>query len=358
MTRQGALYHLIILWYYYYALAIAVKAEESHLQSPFLPEILRGRCYDRPVVDDDAHQCPAAVGSLLGAFAGKLEEDVRVEDFQAYLEVADFASRPDSGVLILGDNDDQVVGRVPGLVRPEDTPGGALVAGLSFCANDQLGDCPGVTEPSDDTGEFTGTQSALWAGVYQEFAKRVKGRLVMVLLPFSDETTHNDDDDPSMTLAVHAAIPAFSADSVTQVDIYVMEGECLSSTVVENVRTALTETGVAKDAISCVKDPYLLNLMLCVGTLATKESCQLAHQISQTWAAALATEEDQAASAANLAADQDDDQEYRAEKKTATRLRGVPVTVAIVVMASIAVVFYCYIKRSRIEYDEVPLTAL
>lgn len=72
-------------------LLVGLKAAS---QVPFFREILIGRCYARPVdaQGSDAGLCPSMVDSLMGAFAGKSDQNVRIDDFDAYLKTAGFSS--------------------------------------------------------------------------------------------------------------------------------------------------------------------------------------------------------------------------------------------------------------------------
>ena len=227
-------------------------------KTPFLEDFLRGRCYDKPItVDKDPYRCPPLVNSFLGSFAGKLDKDVKPESFHSYIELVDFSSPPDKGLLTVAEEDFSI----QGLVRPQDTAGGALAKGLTFRAENTKDDCPVVQSGS-------GTQWAFWTAVYQEFAKQLQGRLVIVVW----ETENYKD---ALLPVVRAVIPYLR--NVSHVEMYLVDGTCETSNTVHDLRTTLELAGISK--VSCAEDRNLVQLALCTGKLATPKSCQLAHQV-------------------------------------------------------------------------------
>ena len=153
--------------------------------------------------------------------------------------------------------------------RPEDTRGGAMVAGFAFCANDMHDDCPGITPPSDLEAQFSGAESALWAGIYQMFAKQVRGQLSIAILQPEADTS----------VVVKAAIPNLRPESVSETNIFVKGKDCHASRQVAQVRDALEKMGITK--ITCVQDPFLLQLAFCAGKAASTESCALVKRTSE-----------------------------------------------------------------------------
>lgn len=117
--------------------------------SPYLKEILMGRCYFAPPlvevdgVEDVVDSCPSLVGSFMNVLESKLDADIDATDFDVYLEKADFSSPPDKGLFYLRFYGDDETSFAPpsGLVSPEDTPGGKMVKDLVFCGADQRGNC-------------------------------------------------------------------------------------------------------------------------------------------------------------------------------------------------------------------------
>ena len=220
--------------------------------------------------------------------------------------------------------------RVKGLVRPEDTRGGALMAGLSFCADDRKEQCPGVTPP-DQKERFHGTQSAFWAGVYREFAKRVTGRLLVAVL----------DSDAQMYLSIKAAIPYLRPDVVSEVDLFLVHDTCANSQVVANVSAALTQVGISN--FTCTADPYLLKMALCAGSLATKDSCDLAQVVekSQTLGKQATT---------NI------DGDYHEMKAANTTSFPMWVKCFLIAMAAFAILYLVENQEYHKGYDEIPQT--
>ena len=113
-------------------------------QSPFLKEILQGRCYDTPPsgnVDD----CPAIVGSFMNVIESHKSADISPSDFDAYLTKADFFSPTDKALMVVHFFGSPVAttATLPpaGLVSPFDTPGGKLLKDLVFCGVDQHNNC-------------------------------------------------------------------------------------------------------------------------------------------------------------------------------------------------------------------------
>ena len=119
--------------------------------SPFLKEILQGRCYFAPPItdQDDVDVCPYMVGTFMNMLESSLDADIDVSTFEIYLNQADFSSPPNRALFVLhflGDkqNDEsswETFTPPPGFVTPEDTPGGALLKDLVFCGMDQRNNC-------------------------------------------------------------------------------------------------------------------------------------------------------------------------------------------------------------------------
>ena len=132
-------------------------------QSPFLKEIIQGRCYFQPPTKEGrVDVCPTMVGSLMGIFESHLDADIQASHFDSYLEAADYSSPSDKSFFWLrflgraSDEDSFQFSPPPGLITPEDTPGGALLKDLEFCGVDQRGNCS--VEKSN--GKFTSFVSA------------------------------------------------------------------------------------------------------------------------------------------------------------------------------------------------------
>ena len=311
-------------------------------QSPFLHEILLGRCYEKPVGGDPS-LCPSIVGSLLEAFAGKLDQDVRTADFKPYLDAADFSSPKNGGIFVMGGRhnhgDDHL--RIKNHTRPEDTPGGALVAGLTFCASDQHEHCPGIQAPKDGE-EFTGAASSLWAGIYQAFARQVQGQLLMVVL----------DESADTTLTVQAAIPHFNTNAVSEVDIFLVQGDCDASRAVSQLQHALHAANITK--ISCVQDPYLLNVALCAGSLATQESCQLAKHVNDKAADSSEASKKANTTTADTENGEVDDVDVEGEDESNSNFWN---TCLVVLLVAAGVIFFVEKQQKYHKaYDEIPQT--
>jgi len=119
-----------------------VKAGQQQ-QSPYLKEILLGRCYFVPPTQD-RDDCQSVVGSVMNALESHLDRDIDTSTFAPYLDEADFSSPPNRALLVarfLGGSSSTSFTPPPGLVTPEDTPGGALFQDLVFCGVDQRENC-------------------------------------------------------------------------------------------------------------------------------------------------------------------------------------------------------------------------
>lgn len=172
-------------------------------QTPYLLEIVTGRCFDRPPTgsEKNAKMCPVIVPALIGTMQGSLDEDTVVESFESYWDTGNFSTPPDRALLIIdgqghrslaengkdddGADEDASYFLPPSLIRPEDTPGGSLLKDLVFCGTDtQRSGCDyaGVYGEDDGAVRFQGAQTSFWAGVYRSFAASVTGKLRIVVL--------------------------------------------------------------------------------------------------------------------------------------------------------------------------------
>lgn len=252
-------------------------AEATAQPSPFVPEIFMGRCYANPPVAQ-AMDCPSVVGQLLGAFMGKSERMISMDDFKPYLQEASFAAPYNTGIFVIGRN----WTRIPRVyVGPGDTPGGAIADGILFCGSDPtLKGCASLTETIngiDNISAGIGAQAAFWFGTYQAFAAGLAGRVTVVV---------QSTDDPSIeALVLLAALPALNASTVTRV--HIVRDALLSDEKENGGTTTAAGAGAATTAstswcesnhtllqgiraavhhittVTCVDDPYLLDLWMC-----------------------------------------------------------------------------------------------
>jgi hypothetical protein len=186
------------------SLTMSTGIRDTHPpQTPYLLEIVTGRCFDRPPtgIERDAKLCPVITPSLIGILQGSLDEEIVVESFESYWSTGDFSPPVDRALLVLDgeghrsnaengkadDNDDHEEAfhfLPPALTRPEDTPGGSLLKDLVFCGIDsQESGCVFAGYDADNgTVRFQGAQTSFWAGVYREFAVSVTGKLRIAVL--------------------------------------------------------------------------------------------------------------------------------------------------------------------------------
>jgi hypothetical protein len=231
-----------------------------------------------------------------------LDREISVQTFEPYLSRADFAPPRDRALLVLdaaaaagvrgrsppgadpplprqpprnqwGENgeplDDPGSDRSsyflpPSLVRPEDTPGGSLLKGLSFCGADlQESGCDfGDADPAGEGGgapaaqaaqaaadvganastaldRVRGAQASFWAGAYRSFAASAAGKVRVVVLGSElradearlEEEGREDATDPlSSSFSVRnrllwaAVVPHLPPSPAVAVEVYSQSG--------------------------------------------------------------------------------------------------------------------------------------
>lgn len=191
---------------------------KSQPQTPFLKEILLGRCYENSnnnLATIDAALCPVVVDSFLGVIEGQLEETIQPESFFMYMgwtstrnekfetDTALLVWPPLPAAMQLSDRNDNN----NHYVLPETTPSGAMMKGLVFCGVDQRLHCP--LEYWDSDYE-KGALVAFWKAVYSDFGTKVQGRMTMVLL---------EKDLDAVPSLWNATLENLDPEEVTKVDI-------------------------------------------------------------------------------------------------------------------------------------------
>jgi hypothetical protein len=292
--------------------SVAEVPTARHPQTLFLKEILMGRCYFQPpTLQGDPDKCPLIVGGLVGVFEGENDKDITVGYYEPYFRIADFSSPENSGLFVIGVS----IGPIPGFVRPQDTLGGALMDGLTFCGVDSRDACPfdeqrrrklneqeeqaqqaaqqqqqqAQQEQPEQTqqaamlqqqqaqqeeqaqqqseqkdmvrNDWTGAQACFWARVYEAFASNLHGR-VRVLVH-----TNSSSRGLYESLFFNAALPNLDADRISGLDIFLASNEkgtsCDNDDTVLDLTSALKEQGI--ESVTCTKDPYMLHLLICTG---------------------------------------------------------------------------------------------
>jgi len=218
--------------------AVPVAGTGSSSSSPFLKEILTGRCYDKsPTGSGDTEDCSAIVGSLMNAFESHLDSEILPSSFEAYVKRANFSSPKDHAIFFLkffGDIKTQKNPFVPlpGFVTPEDTPGGSLMRDLVFCGVDQRENCS--VEKSNAFWSF-------WQAAYAEYASRVTGHLEIVL-----ENEYSD-----VEFLIRSVVPQLKASAVDSVTLYDGGRNCGDERILK-LQTALAEeAGMDTDKVAC-----------------------------------------------------------------------------------------------------------
>jgi len=192
------------------------------------------------------------VGSLMGAFEGKLDQSITVDDFDFYTKKADFASPRDRALFWI--SNEHVAAAPSGFVRPEDSVGGSLMDGLVFCGNDKREACPEMTG--------TGAQASFWNATYQAFAKAATGRVVVAV-------GDNDVSTAQLKLVLESALPNLSPSSVTEVQVVM--GKYSTCSENDTLFSSIKGASKAISKVSCTEDKYLLSLWLCGNP--NSESC-------------------------------------------------------------------------------------
>ena len=210
-------------------------------ESQFFKEILQGRCYDRPP-SGHLDECPAIVASFVGVLESHLDADIQTEDFQPYLETADFSSPANRALIwpkVMREEDESspLFRPPPNLVSPEDTPGGALVRDLAFCGVDQRENC----SVKNSHAYWT-----FWEAAYAKFASQVKGKLQIVLEQKAD-----------VVFLERSLVSNLNNGNITSITIYNMEG--CSAQESASLTNAFHDAGVSE--ITCKDD--IVEFILC-----------------------------------------------------------------------------------------------
>jgi hypothetical protein len=216
-------------------------------QSPFLKEILTGRCYFQPP-GGIAGSCPSVVGNIMGVLEGSLDDDIDADSFSAYFDSADFTPGEKGGMFWLKGERNENDAVIPkGWTTPETTPGGAMMNGLTFCGVDLHQDCP----------EVSGASTAFWTSAYAKYATDLQGGILLVL-----------GKRPNLTHLLDGVIPNLDPEAVTSVTIY--SEDCYSEDV-ELVTSIFFDAKVDLETISCAED--LITLMVCQEHESTACQC-------------------------------------------------------------------------------------
>jgi hypothetical protein len=142
--------------------------------SPFLNEILLGRCYFRPPDDNKGSPalCPEFVESFMAVLEGNRDDEINPNSFSEYVSMVKVTAANTGAVFWLSDYSQTKLkhywSRIP---TPENTPGGAMMKGLRFCGVDKKEDCQ----------YGSGASSSFWIRIYSEYSKLLRGNLHIIL---------------------------------------------------------------------------------------------------------------------------------------------------------------------------------
>lgn len=251
------------------SIALTTRGEQASQwdqQSPYLKEIIQGRCYDQPPTGS-ANDCPEMVESITNALEG-LDCDMNGASFASYMEQADFSSPPNKALMWLGHSTSlQSLGfkffrsanEAPfGMVTPERTPGGTMMSNLALCgvAGDGGTGKSYCDEGYDDCDAF----SYFWDSAYETFASLVSGTVYLVIEP--------DRIDIRSTLA------QLNASVVTKVVMYA------ENCRVTDIQSLIEYNLPHIDNVVCLDDPIeFTNLMVCTNDQSTAQ-CTGYHKLS------------------------------------------------------------------------------
>lgn len=155
-------------------------------QTPYLKEILMGRCYENPPsmdpIEGGAAMCSFVVDSLLGVLEDQLDDDIDASSYFMYLGMTSYDSQKDAALFIWPPQPTQkdTNGMFSTKLKaslPETSPGGSLLRGLVFCGSDRRTNCR-----SEYWKESSGGMLGFWQGVYSSFSSNIQGRVRMLVL--------------------------------------------------------------------------------------------------------------------------------------------------------------------------------
>jgi hypothetical protein len=206
----------------------------SRTRTPHLEEILLGGCYLRDVTGDIS-DCPSVIENITNIFAPEVDEySIVTEDYGYYFSVANFTTPKDKAMFWSGGGfiNSAFTNDGSRFVRLEDTPGGAILTGISFCAAEDGANCTRLPnsgfdqELNNGMGGHRGT-GAYWAGASWTFAAGVTGVARALLYARDGQPAYRDT-----SFFARYEVPALNPSAVTDFEIY----------VVNNIGSASIET--------------------------------------------------------------------------------------------------------------------
>ena len=226
-------------------------------QTPFLKEILMGRCYFNSPLQQQSQdpKCENIVGDIMSVLEGINDENITSEVFHNYLHAADFAPPKDKAIISYGksyasgdEGDD--------FVTVENTPGGALMKDLSFCGVDkqQLGCTFGEFEVK--YGVWHGAQAAFWFGALSKFIEHVEGHVRVVL---EDSESLNQQ---GLILST-SMLKSMNANKVKSLEIIVSGNTSCDSKTVVDLRKSVILRGIKSDQVKCTETSSVKQSLYC-----------------------------------------------------------------------------------------------
>lgn len=243
--------------------------------SPFLKEILMGRCFDQQhqqtIIDgrmefsSSSSSCDAIVGGFMNVLESRLQTDISAADFDdAYVTRSDFSSPKDAALLwlhFLGNDasstknatetNPSIPVQLTDLVTPHETPGGKLLDGLVFCAS-------GPWNNDNCNIENSNAYWSFWQAAYGTFSSKVAGKLRIVV----------DDPLVDVHFLQKNALFHLKPDQVTTVEFWLTSfgsgsstGDgCSTKAVLETMDYLVNVVQFPMEALSCHEDLYELAL--------------------------------------------------------------------------------------------------
>lgn len=239
-----------------------------HATTPFLKEILQGRCYDRPPTGD-VRDCPSVVDGFVAILESRLDAEITVDAFQSHLRSIDFSIPAGTTLLFLPFQDHDYSAPPQGnseyddffahqdddffapqhfdhwhfwksnlssknfaWVTPELTPGGGFLAGLVFCGNDIAENC---------SKEVSNAYWKYWEAIYGRFAACARGTLQVIVR-----------QNANVNFIERSIVDNIDPDHISNVVVYA--DECKSFTA-KALMSSLRAAGMDAEHVVCSDDP-------------------------------------------------------------------------------------------------------
>mmetsp|Transcript_23198 Transcript_23198/g.55008 ORF Transcript_23198/g.55008 Transcript_23198/m.55008 type:complete len:432 (-) Transcript_23198:139-1434(-) len=240
--------------------------EVASIESPYLKEILMGRCYEQSLSTSsntkhntiEEFQCDGLVGGFMNVLESRTQQDISSDDFsKAYVEQTDFTSPHDAALIWLpaltnlGATSISLKPTIRNsLVTPHDTPGGKLITGLVFCA-------AGSTSKATCTQDESNAYWQFWKASYTKFSSQITGTFRVVI-----ENQFDDVDFLKQNVLAVLDVDKVSSIEIWTPDSSATEDPLCSSKAALKIMDYLTHVKkFSEESVSCQED--LVEMTLC-----------------------------------------------------------------------------------------------